>query len=76
MRVIMTGTAGAKRRRLQAIVPRVEAVADLEGVLGEGRESFLPGFGRVDVGAVGEVMAVVESHGYSRRPEAGSWGSD
>ncbi len=53
-----------------ALGKRRHPVPDLEGVLPEDAERFLPGLGRVDVRAVGEVVIVVELHAGDRERSA------
>ena len=40
-----------------------DLIPDLEGVLLQHTEGFCPGLGRMNVGAIGEMMLVVEVHG-------------
>ena len=40
-----------------------DLVPDLKGMLLQGTEGFCPGLGRMNVGAIGEMMLVVEVHG-------------
>ena len=54
------------------VMPRLNGIPDLEGVLAEDGPRFLPAFGGVDVGAVGEVVVGSEVHGGIKPEEAES----